>query len=59
MCPNTFEQFDKDQSVDHYDTMSAAIKDQDAAGALEIMIEFTVRMVIERWEKIIGGYFAW
>lgn len=58
LCPNSFEQYDKDHSIDRHDTMSAAIKDQDAAGGLEIMIEFTIRMVIERWDKI-GDYFAW
>lgn len=60
LCPNSFEQYEKDDpGIERSETMSAAIKDKDAAGGLEIMIEFTMRMVIERWEQIIGGYFAW
>jgi hypothetical protein len=58
LCPNTFEPYDKDHSVEHHDSIHQAIKLQDAAGGLEIMIEFTIRMVIERWDKI-GDYFAW
>lgn len=58
LCPNTFQEYDKDHNIERYETISAAIKDKDPAGALDIMIEFTIRMVIERWDKI-GDYFAW
>jgi hypothetical protein len=58
LCPNSFEQYDNDHDIEQFDTMSAIFKGQDAIGGLDIMIEFTIRMVIERWDKI-GEYFAW
>jgi hypothetical protein len=48
---------DKTHDFERYDT-SSAIKGKDAEGVLNVMIEFTLRMVIERWEKI-AEYFAW
>lgn len=58
LCPNNFELYDKSNNYESYDTMTSAIKDQNASGAVEVMIEFTVRMVIERWLDI-AEYFAW
>jgi hypothetical protein len=48
---------DKRHDFERYDT-SSTIKGKDAEGVLNVMIEFTLRMVIERWEKI-AEYFAW
>jgi hypothetical protein len=48
---------DKRHDFERYDT-SGTIKGKDAEGVLNVMIEFTLRMVIERWEKI-AEYFAW
>lgn len=58
MCPNGFELYDKTNKFEHYDTVLSAIKGRDAAGALEAMVEFSIRMVVQRWEKILE-YFTW
>jgi len=57
LCPNTFELLDKKHDFERYDT-STTTKGKDAEGVLNVMIEFTLRVVIERWEKI-AEYFAW
>jgi len=57
LCPNGFDQYDQNRSFERYDTFSNAVKDRDAAASLELMIEFSIRMVIDRWEKI-TQYFA-
>jgi hypothetical protein len=58
MCPNGFELYDKTQGFQHYDTILSAIKGRDAADALESMIEFSIRMVLQRWEQI-ADHFTW
>lgn len=58
MCPNGFELYDKSNEFEHYDTVLSAIKGQDAEGALEAMVGFSIRMVLQRWEKILE-YFTW
>ena len=58
MCPNGFEVYDKTHEFEHYDTISSAIKGRDAAAALDVMIEFSVRIVLRRWERIMK-YFTW
>ena len=48
MCPNSFELYDKSNEFEHYDTVLSAIKGQDAEGALEAMVGFSIRMVLQR-----------
>jgi hypothetical protein len=57
LCPNNFELYDKSNNYESYDTITSAIKNQNASGVVEVMIEFTIRMVIERWLDI-AEYFA-
>src|SRR4051812_33499956 len=58
MCPNSFELYDKTNEFEHYDTVLSAVKGQDAANALVAMVEFSIRMVLQRWESILE-YFTW
>ncbi|PMD52652.1 uncharacterized protein K444DRAFT_187304 [Hyaloscypha bicolor E] len=58
MCPNGFELYDKSNEFEHYDMVLSAIKGRDAEGALEAMVGFSIRMVLQRWEKILE-YFTW
>jgi hypothetical protein len=58
MCPNSFELYDKSHNFERYDTVSTSIKGQDTNEALATMAQFSLRMVIMRWEKI-TEYFAW
>jgi hypothetical protein len=58
MCPNGFELYDKSNEFEHYDTVLSAIKGQDVEGALDAMVGFSIRMVLQRWEKILE-YFTW
>lgn len=58
LCPNNFELYDKSQNFERYDTITNAIKLQDAAGVAEVMVDFTCRMVIERWEVVVEFFAA-
>ncbi|KAE9366544.1 hypothetical protein N431DRAFT_349848, partial [Stipitochalara longipes BDJ] len=58
MCPNGFELYDKSNEFEHYDTVLSGIKGRDAEGAIEAMVGFSIRMVLQRWEKILE-YFTW
>ncbi len=58
MYPNSFEPYDNTSDFEHYDTVLSPINGRDAAGALEVMVEFSIRMVIQRWTKILE-YFTW
>lgn len=58
MCPNSFELYDKTHEFEDYDTILRAIKGRDAAGALGVMIDFSIRIVVQRWDKI-SEYFTW
>lgn len=53
MCPNGFELYDKTNKFKHYDTVLSAIQGQNAAAALEVMVEFSTRNVLQRWEQIL------
>jgi hypothetical protein len=58
ICPNSFELYDKTHGFSQYDTTLNAIKGRDAGKALGAMIESSIRIVHQRWEKI-KEYFTW